>query len=360
MTTFRRTPDTPIKGRGAGSNAVGRFEACGREDVDDGWDTPPDERPATELTRDASRSIIARNDSPDVPFEQSINPYRGCEHGCVYCYARPSHAYLGHSPGLDFETRIHFKPDAALLLREAFSRRGYRCHILALGANTDPYQPVERRLGITRELLEVMLEHRHPVGIVTKSALVERDLDLLTELARRQLVHVRLSVTTLDPELARRMEPRAAAPRRRLATMERLAAAGIPVGVLFAPVIPALNDHELETVLKTCRQAGAAEAGYVFLRLPAEVRELFAEWLENHYPLRAERVLSHVRGARGGRLNDAGFGSRMRGTGAVAELIARRFRVACERAGYAPLPALDCGAFRARPDDGGGPQMSLF
>lgn len=359
MTSSRRTPDAPIKGRGAGSNVVGRFEAYHREDVDDGWDSE-DERPLTELIRDASRSIIARNDSPDVPFEQSINPYRGCEHGCVYCYARPSHAYLGHSPGLDFETRIHYKPDAAALLREAFGRRGYRCHILALGANTDPYQPVERRLGITRELLEVMLEYRHPVGIVTKSALVERDLDLLTELARRQLVHVRLSVTTLDPELARCMEPRAAAPRRRLAAMERLAAAGIPVGVLFAPVIPALNDHELETVLKACREAGAAEAGYVFLRLPAEVKELFAEWLDNHYPLRAERVLSHVRGARDGRLNDAGFGSRMRGTGAVAELIARRFRVACERAGYAPLPALDCGAFRPRTDDGGGPQMSLF
>ena len=359
MGPSRRTPDGPIKGRGAGSNPVGRFEACDREDVDDGWDTPYE--PAfTELIRDASRSIIARNDSPDVPFEQSINPYRGCEHGCVYCYARPSHAYLGHSPGLDFETRIHYKPDAAPLLREALGRRGYRCHILALGANTDPYQPVERRLGITRELLEVMLEHRHPVGIVTKSALVERDLDLLTELAGRQLVHVRLSVTTLDTELARRMEPRAAAPRRRLATMERLATAGIPVGVLFAPVIPALNDHELETVLKTCREAGATEAGYVFLRLPAEVKELFAEWLDNHYPLRAGRVLSHVRGARDGRLNDAGFGSRMRGSGAVAELIARRFRVACERAGYGPLPALDCAAFRPRPDDCGGPQMSLF
>ena len=362
MAAPRRTPGTPRKGRGAASNRVSRYAEHVREDVtDDGWDEEDAPgAPATTLIRDHSRSIIAKNDSPDIAFDRSINPYRGCEHGCVYCYARPSHAWLGHSPGLDFETRIHHQPDAARLLREAFAKPGYRCRVVALGANTDPYQPVERRLGITREVLEVLLEHRHPVAIVTKSALVERDLDLLAELARHRLVQVRLSVTTLDNDLARRMEPRAAAPHRRVRTIERLAAAGVPTGVLFAPVIPALNDHELEAVLARCREAGAREAGYVFLRMPHEIKDLFTEWAEHHYPLRAQRILSHVRGARDGRLNSTAFGSRMRGTGPVAELIARRFEVASRRAGFEGLPALDHDAFRGGTPGSEGGQLSLF
>jgi DNA repair photolyase len=345
------------RGRGAASNRVGRFEAWTRVEEDDGWGNldVQVEGPATVPIPDRSRSVISRNDSPDVPFDRSINPYRGCEHGCVYCYARPTHAFLGYSPGLDFETRILFKPDAARLLREELGRPGYRCAELALGANTDPYQPLERRLRITRAVLEVLLEHRHPVAIVTKSSLVERDLDLLGALAREALVQVRISVTTLSRELARRMEPRAAAPERRLQTIGNLAAAGVPVGVLVAPLIPMLNDPELEDVLAAAREAGATSAGYVFLRLPLEVAGLFAEWLDLHYPLQAERVLERVREARGGRPYDSRFGLRMSGSGEYARVIAARFELCRRRLGYADPAPLRTDAFRVA-----GQQLALF
>jgi len=351
---------TTTKGRGALSNRVGRFEAWGREVTDDGWGPPEGDggSPQTVLIRDTSRSIINYNQSPDVPFDRSINPYRGCEHGCVYCYARPSHAYLGHSPGLDFETHIHYKPDAAGLLRQALARPAYRCATIALGANTDPYQPVERRLGITRQVLETLYECRHPVGIITKAALIERDLDLLAAMAREQLVQVSVSVTTLDGELARRMEPRAASPRRRLATVARLREAGVPVGLLFAPVIPALNDTEMEAVMEQAYAAGCRAADYVLLRLPLEIKDLFQEWLTTHYPLKSERIMNRIRDTRDGRLYDPAFGARMRGTGEYARLIRQRFELACRRIGYGPLPPLDTGHFMppsANPD-----QLSLF
>ncbi|RMG32426.1 MAG: PA0069 family radical SAM protein [Gammaproteobacteria bacterium] len=347
------------KGRGALSNPANRFEHMSREPCDDGWgsreELPP---PARHLVRDHSRSVIARNDSPDVPFDRSINPYRGCEHGCIYCFARPSHAWLGHSPGLEFETHLHYKPDAAERLREALARPGYRCQPIALGTNTDAYQPLERELSITRRLLEVLLETRHPVSLITKSALIERDLDLLRALAAERLVEVRISLTTLDRGLARRMEPRAAAPQRRLQTIERLAAAGIPVGVLVAPVIPFLNDSEMEQLLEAARAMGAAQAGYVMLRLPREVAPLFDEWLAAHYPARRQRVLSHIRACRGGALNDGRFGSRMRGEGPVAELIAARFRACCRRLDFPGLPPLDGSRFR--PPAAAGGELPLF
>jgi len=348
------------RGRGAVSNRVGRFEAWEREAEDDGWGTLEtlQEGPETVLIRDTSRSILAHNQSPDVPFDRSINPYRGCEHGCVYCFARPSHAYLGLSPGLDFETRILFKPDAAALLRLELARPGYRCATIALGANTDPYQPVERRLGITRDVLEVLGECRHPVGIITKSALIERDLDLLADMARNHLVQVSVSVTTLERELARRMEPRAAAPHRRLETIRRLSEAGVPVTVLVAPVIPALNDVELETLLEAAHGAGACSASYVLLRLPLEIKDLFQEWLDTHYPLKAGRVMSRVRDTRDGRLYDPTFGKRMRGSGEYAELIAKRFRLACRRLGYGEPPALATAHFMPPPAPCG--QLKLF
>ena len=277
--------------------------------------------------------IIARNDSPDVPFDRSINPYRGCEHGCVYCYARPSHAHLGLSAGLDFETRIFVKADAARLLQEELARPGYACRPISLGANTDPYQPLERRLGVTRSILEVLAEARHPVSIVTKSALVCRDLDLLAAMARDRLASVYVSITTFDRHLARTLEPRASAPHRRLEAVRALASAGVPAGVMVAPIIPALTDPEIETILEAAAAAGASSAGYVLLRLPHEVKELFAAWLEAHVPGRARHVLSLVRQCREGRLNDRAFGSRMRGQGVFAELIAQRFRKAVHRLG---------------------------
>ncbi len=347
------------KGRGALSNPANRFETFAGEVFDDGWGSadqlPP---PVRQLTRDCSRSVIARNDSPDVPFAQSINPYRGCEHGCIYCFARPSHAWLGHSPGLEFETCLHYKPDAAERLREALARPDYRCEPIALGTNTDAYQPLERDLSITRQLLEVLLECGHPVSLITKSALIERDLDLLGALAGQGLVEVRISLTTLDRTLARRMEPRAAAPQRRLQVIERLAAAGVPVGALVAPVIPFLNDQEMEQILDAARSAGAREAGYVMLRLPHEVDPLFDEWLAAHYPDRREHILSHIRDCRGGKLNDSRFGSRMRGEGPVAELIAQRFRRHRQRLAFPGMPRLDSGRFR-RPEQPGG-QLALF
>ena len=290
--------------------------------------------------------MITRNDSPDVPFELSINPYRGCEHGCAYCFARPSHAYLGLSPGLDFETRIAWKPDAPQRLREELAHPRYVPSPIALGINTDGWQPVERRLGLTRAILEVLHETRHPVSIVTKSALIERDLDLLADMARDNLVQVMFSVTTLDADLARRMEPRAAAPQRRLQAMRRLHDEGVPVGVLFAPLIPALNDHEMEAVLEAAVDAGAQSGGYVLLRLPLEIRELFREWLEIHVPGRAEHVLSLMRQLHGGREYDSRFGKRMRGEGPFADLLAQRFRIAAARLGLnREQRNLDCTKF---------------
>jgi DNA repair photolyase len=352
-------PLQPQRGRAALSNGDGRFEPYAHEPVDDGWGTldEPLAPRATAVADDPARSVISRNDSPDIPFEQSLNPYRGCEHGCIYCYARPSHAYLGHSPGLDFETRLYAKHHAARRLEAELARPGYRVAPIALGSNTDCYQPIERRLRITRAVLEVLARCRHPVSIVTKSALIERDLDLLAPMAAQGLAAVFVSVTTLDRALARRLEPRAAAPERRLATLARLAAAGVPVGVMFAPAIPALNDAEMEAVLERAAAAGARHAGYVLLRLPHELRQLFTEWLEVHAPLKAAHVLARLREARGGRLYDAGFGRRMTGRGEYAAMLGRRFDLACRRLGLnRGSLALDGARFRAP----GGAQLALF
>ncbi len=326
----------PLQGRGALSNPAGRFETLREEAFDDGWDSrdPPPERVPTEIIIDRTKTIIARNDSPDIPFDRSINPYRGCEHGCIYCFARPSHAYLGFSPGLDFETKIVAKPEAANLLRRELRKPGYRVGPLALGSNTDPYQPVERDLRITREILEVLREARHPTGIVTKSALVLRDLDIIAEMAGEGLAQAMVSVTTLRRDLARAMEPRAAAPARRLSTIAALKEAGVPVGVLASPMIPALNDSELEAILEAASEAGAGSAGFILVRLPHELKELFSEWLGAHVPTRAAHVESLIRDTRGGQLYEAKFGERMRGQGAYAELLATRFRVASRRFGF--------------------------
>ena len=349
------------KGRGATINPEGRFERRVRESVDDGWDTPPDaELPKLEttVTEEFAKSIIARNESPDIGFNQSINPYRGCEHGCVYCYARPTHAFLNLSPGLDFETKLFAKVNAAELLRDELSRPGYRCEVIALGANTDPYQPIEREFRITRLILEVLAECEHPVGIATKSSMVERDIDLLAPMAQQRLVSVFVSITTLDHEIARRLEPRAAAPLRRLQTIKRLSEARVPCGVLVAPVIPFLTDSAVEKVLEAAREAGASMAGYVLLRLPYEVKDLFKAWLEEHYPLKASHVMSRVREMRGGKEYDSEFGSRMRGEGEFAELLAKRFKVACQRFGFNQRDwALDTKRFRP-PQMGG--QLALF
>jgi DNA repair photolyase len=332
-----RPESSPRKGRGAIENSEGRFEPLRHETFDDGWGTGDERPPAikTLIREDHARSIIARNDSPDLPFDQSVNPYRGCEHGCIYCYARPSHAYLGLSPGLDFESRLFYKPDAAALLKRELAAPGYRCRALALGTNTDPYQPIERELRLMRSILEVLHETNHPVCITTKSSLIERDRDLLGEMAQRNLVQVGISITTLDHALARKMEPRACAPRRRLETIARLAEAGIPVRVMVAPVIPVLTDPEMEGILDAAARAGASHAGYTALRLPGEVAELFRTWLEAHFPLKAAHVMSVVRQTRGGRDNDATFGRRMRGSGEFADLTARRFAIAIRRLGFA-------------------------
>lgn len=355
------TPPRERHGRGALSNADGRFEPYARDAFDDGWGSL-DAEPApltTTVSLDTTRTIICRNDSPDIPFTQSINPYRGCEHGCIYCYARPSHAYLGLSPGLDFETKLFAKPEAARLLENELRKAGYEVSPIALGANTDPYQPIERKYRITRGILEVLAAHQHPCSIVTKAALIERDIDILATMAKQRLVQVFVSVTTLNRELARKLEPRAAAPQRRLETVRALARAGIPVGVLTAPVIPALNDAEIESILEASRDAGARWAGYVLLRLPHELKDLFKEWLALHAPLKAEHVMSLIRQSRGGRENDPRFGSRMRGQGELADLIRRRFRLACRRLGLNQESlSLDIGRFRlpAR----GGDQLALF
>src|SRR5579871_1583018 len=349
------------RGRGAQSNATGRYEAEARVAFDDGWQSLEDLPPfKTTVTLDTSRKVIARNDSPDIGFDRSINPYRGCEHGCIYCYARPSHAYLGLSRGLDFESRIFYKPQAAALLRTELSRKNYVCRPIALGSNTDPYQPAERRLGITRSILEVLREFRHPVTIVTKSALVTRDIDILAEMARERLAMVAVSVTTLDRALARRMEPRAATPERRLEAIAALAAAGIPAGVMAAPMIPALNDSEMEAILERGRAAGAVSAAYTMLRLPLELKALFREWLERHEPGRAAHVLSLVAQAHGGRLYDSRWSSRMIGSGPYAAMLAARFDRACRRLGFQPRSErlLDTGRFRPPPKPGD--QLSLL
>jgi DNA repair photolyase len=348
-------PRVTIKGRGAADNPQGRFEKLARS-LEPEAETPS--RLQTIVTLQQARSIIARNDSPDLPFSQSINPYQGCEHGCIYCYARPSHAYLGLSPGLDFETRLFAKANAAELLREELSRQGYRCELISLGANTDPYQPIEREHRITRGILEVLWEFRHPVGIVTKGSLVERDLDLLAPMAREGLAQVFISIGTLDGEIARTLEPRAAAPYRRVETVRRLSERGVPCGVLVAPTIPFLNDKDLETVLEAASEAGATMAGYTLLRLPWEVKDLFKDWLERNFPLKAAHIMARIRDMRGGRDNDPEFGSRMRGEGQFADLIRKRFDIACRRLGLnsGKRNQLDTNKFR-RP---GPAQMALL
>ena len=347
------------KGRGTAINPEGRFEPEARAAYDDSWYSADDERALnTQVTVERAKSIIARNQSPDIPFTQSINPYQGCEHGCVYCYARPSHAYRNLSPGLDFETRLFAKVNAADLLRQELAAPGYRCEEITLGANTDPYQPIERQLRITRAVLEVCAEFRQPVSIVTKNALVERDLDLLAPMAAQGLARVHLSCNSLDHELARRLEPRYSAPARRLDAMRRLSAAGVPVAVLVAPVIPFLNDHAIEAVLEAAWRHGARHAGYVLVRLPWEVKTLFADWLERHYPLKAKHVMSRLHAMRNGRDNDQRFGSRMRGEGEFAALLEKRFAIACARLGFDAQrrSPLTTALFRRPPS----PQLSLF
>jgi len=361
LKTVNGAPPQPYKGRGAGLNPEGRFESLRREGFDDGWDgavEDPD-APRTTITPEQAKSIVTRNDSPDVPFTYSINPYRGCLHGCVYCYARPSHAYLELSPGLDFETRLFAKVNAADKLREELARPGHKVEPIAIGVNTDCYQPIERDYKITRQILEVLAECRHPCSIVTKNALVTRDLDLLAAMARQNLVQVFVSVTTLDGDLARRMEPRASAPHARLATIRRLSDAGVPVGAMVAPVIPFLTDSAVESVLEAVAEAGAESAGYVLMRLPWELKELFKDWLETHYPLKAAHVMSRVREMRGGKENDPRFGSRMRGEGLLADLLRKRFAIACERLGLnrERRRPLDCTLFRPPRS---GPQLDLF
>ncbi|VVE04844.1 DNA repair photolyase [Pandoraea communis] len=335
MTSLRRGLR---KGRGALSNIESRFDNWNRAPDDDGLAAIlalEGERPApkTTVAFEDAKSIISRNQSPDLPFNQSINAYRGCEHGCSYCFARPTHAYLGLSPGLDFETKLIAKPNAAALLEKELSKRTYIPSVIALGTNTDPYQPIEREHQLTRRILEVLEAFNHPVAITTKSHLVTRDIDILSRMAEKGLARVYLSVTTLDAELARKMEPRASTPSRRVDAIRLLTAAGIPAGVLAAPMIPALNDHELENILSATANAGASAAAYVLLRLPLEVHDIFIEWLEQHYPGRKNHVLSIIESMRDGKHYDAEFGRRMRGTGIFSELIAKRFELACKRLG---------------------------
>ncbi len=349
------------RGRGARSNASSRFEARKLEAFDDGW-TLEDDVPSplrTQVLPDRAKTIIARNTSPDVGFDRSINPYRGCEHGCIYCYARPAHAFLGLSPGLDFESRLFFKPGAAALLERELSAPRYAPKVIHIGGDTDPYQPIERQHQVTRHVLEVLQRFGHPFTIITKSALILRDADILGEMASRGLTRVAISITTLDRRLARSMEPRAATPERRLAAVKGLAQAGVPVVVMFAPAIPSLNDHEMEAVLEQGARAGAVGAGYVTLRLPLEIKDLFEEWLATDHPDRAARVMSLVRQMRGGKAYDATFGARMKGQGPVAQIMAQRFRAARRRYGLdRPLPDLDLSAFKIPPKPGD--QADLF
>ena len=348
------------RARGAASNRAGRYERHAREAVHDGWDIPEDLPPLrTEVRLERPRSVITRNTSPDVPFDRAINPYRGCEHGCIYCFARPTHAWLGWSPGLDFETKLVARPEAPEVLARELSRAGYAPQVIAIGTNTDPYQPVEKDYRIMRRILEVLREHRHPVTVVTKGTLIERDADILGEMGRLGLARVGISVTTLDPEISRRMEPRAPLPARRLATIRRLTEAGCPVRVMASPMVPALTDHELEAILAAGRDAGAVAASWIMLRLPLEVADLFREWLARHYPDRAARVMGRVRELHGGRDYDPTWGRRMTGEGAFADLMRHRFAVAVRRLGLeTALPPLRTDLFRLPPR--AGDQLELF
>jgi DNA repair photolyase len=362
-------PPFARRGRGATTNPPVRYDRQVGSPFDDGWDTLASEfaelpKLATTLTRDATRSAISWNTSPDIGFDRAVNPYRGCEHGCIYCYARPTHAYLGYSPGLDFETKLIFKPEVAELLEKELRKPGYTARTLALGSNTDPYQPVERTLKLTRAVLQVLDRFNHPVGIVTKSAGVLRDLDILTSMAQRKLARVYVSVTTLDAALARRMEPRAATPERRLHAISELTRAGVPAGVMVAPMIPGLNDAEMEKIVEAAARAGARHAGYVLLRLPHELRQMFEDWLATHFPDRAKHVLNLIRETRSGALSDARFHHRFAGQGVYADLLLRRFARATRQWGLDEArEGLDCGKF-AVPDDGKQriteAQMSLF
>lgn len=347
-----------FRGRSATLNPDARFLDTRRETVDDGWTPDEVQAPRTVVVEEKAKTLITRNDSPDIGFRQAINPYRGCEHGCIYCYARPTHAWVDLSPGLDFETRLFAKTNAAELLRQELSRPGYVPDCIALAGNTDAWQPVERDYRITRQILEVLAECRHPLAIVTKSALIERDIDLLQQLAVHGAVSVHISLDTLDGELARRMDPRAAAPHRRLQTIRALSEAGIPVGILVAPVIPWLTDHEIETTLAAAHEAGARSAHYALLRLPLELKDLFADWLQAHYPDKRDHVLSMVGDMHGGALYRSEFGTRMTGSGAFADMIRQRFQLACKRLGMnarGTEPRSD--AFRPPPRGG---QLSLF
>jgi DNA repair photolyase len=351
-----------IKGRGTATQPPGRFESRTVQAEDDGWfaeDSDP-QRPKTSVTEESARSIISRNNSPDVPFTQSLNPYRGCEHGCSYCFARPTHSYLNLSPGLDFETKLFAKTNAAQLLAAELSKPGYVCSPITVGANTDPYQPIERQYGITRSVLEVFASTRHPATIITKNALIERDIDILAQMAQRRLMHVFVSVTTLDNQLSSKLEPRATAPHRRIEAIRRLSQAGIPVGVIVAPVIPMITDKFLEEILERSHDAGAVSSGYVFIRLPHEVKGIFRDWLLAHFPERAEHVMSIIQQSRGGRDYDSSFGSRMVGQGVFADLIAKRFDLAYRKFGYSARKdvALDTSSFV--PPRKESPQGSLF
>jgi len=348
------------RGRGSVSNASGRFEPVSRSLMDDGWESVADLPPfKTDVGVEKPKSIISRNSSPDLEFDRSINPYRGCEHGCIYCFARPTHAYMGLSPGLDFETRLFVKEGAEILLERELSAPNYQPRMIAIGTNTDPYQPIERERKIMRRLLHVLAEARHPVGIVTKSALVLRDLDLLAPMAAQGLAKVALSITTLDPKLARQMEPRASTPAKRLYALRALVQAGVPAMVMTAPMIPALNDHEMEQILEQAAEAGATEAGYILLRLPLELRDLFREWLLEHYPGKLRHILSLIQSTRNGKDYDARFGIRHTGEGAYAELMAKRFHVACQRLGLnRKRRSLRVDLFKAPIREGA--QMSLF
>lgn len=323
------------KGRAASSNQVSRFDPHTRESIDDGWGNMDEEVPAlrTEVMLDAAKSVINYIQSPDLPFDRTLNHYRGCEHGCIYCYARPTHAYLGLSPGLDFESRLLMKADAAALLKKELSHPKYQCAPIAIGMNTDSYQPIEREYQLTRQLIQVLSEANHPFSLVTKSSLVERDIDLIAPMAAKGLASIYLSITTLDRQIARRLEPRAAAPERRFETLRKLSAAGIPTGVMVAPVIPALTDCDMEKILEQAHQAGARKAGYVFLRLPHELSDLFQAWLQQYFPLKADHVMSIIKQSRGGKTYQSGFGQRMRGEGIFADLLAHRFKLTCHKLG---------------------------
>lgn len=390
---MRHAPGDAVRGRGATFNPNNRYRHDAREAYDDGWapvapsgrhddhidrardddapetariddavepDAPENRQVRTTVAIQAARTIIARNASPDIPFTQSINPYQGCEHGCIYCYARPSHAYLDLSPGLEFETKLFAKPDAAKLLRAELARPGYVCDPIALGTNTDAYQPIEREWKITRSILEVLAEHEHPFTIVTKSALVLRDLDLIAPMAAKHMARVFVSITTLDRDLARKLEPRASAPARRLEAVRELAAAGVPVGVLAAPMIPQLNDRDLEAILEAAAAHGASTAGWIMVRLPREVSPLFRAWLHEHYPLRAAHVMSVIQQLRGGRDNDPDFGSRMRGSGNFADLMAKRFDIAARRLGLERRRDMPLDTSRFRPPRANEAQGELF